>query len=113
MGMNHPGEIAYLAPIGAPTVALVTNAQRAHLEGMGDLDEVAREKGSIFAGLGRPNGVAVINADDAMPDSGGDGGTPTVRTFGIERAEPTCRASVRQHGLDHASSLRRRKARPN
>jgi UDP-N-acetylmuramoyl-tripeptide--D-alanyl-D-alanine ligase len=63
MGMNHPGEIAYLAPIGAPTVALVTNAQRAHLEGMGDLDEVAREKGSIFTGL-PADGVAVINADE-------------------------------------------------
>ena len=63
MGMNHPGEIAYLAQIGSPTVALVTNAQRAHLEGMGDLEEVAREKGSIFGGL-LPNGVAIINADD-------------------------------------------------
>ena len=63
MGMNHPGEIAYLTPIGAPTVALVTNAQRAHLEGMGDLDEVAREKGSVFVGM-PANGVAVINADD-------------------------------------------------
>ncbi|OQA35083.1 MAG: UDP-N-acetylmuramoyl-L-alanyl-D-glutamate--2,6-diaminopimelate ligase [Betaproteobacteria bacterium ADurb.Bin341] len=46
MGMNHPGEIAYLTALGAPTVAVVNNAQRAHLEGMGDLDEVAREKGT-------------------------------------------------------------------
>ena len=63
MGMNHPGEIAYLARIGRPTVALVTNAQRAHLEGMGTLETIATEKGSIFAGLDR-DGVAVFNAGD-------------------------------------------------
>ncbi|MCB1958119.1 MAG: UDP-N-acetylmuramoyl-tripeptide--D-alanyl-D-alanine ligase, partial [Rhodocyclaceae bacterium] len=45
MGMNKPGEIAYLAGIAAPTVAIVTNAHRAHLAGMGGLDEVAIEKG--------------------------------------------------------------------
>ncbi|MBX3679728.1 MAG: UDP-N-acetylmuramoyl-tripeptide--D-alanyl-D-alanine ligase [Rhodocyclaceae bacterium] len=63
MGMNHPGEIAYLTAIAAPTVALVNNAQRAHLEGMGGVNEVAREKGAIYNGLGA-DGVAVINADD-------------------------------------------------
>jgi UDP-N-acetylmuramoyl-tripeptide--D-alanyl-D-alanine ligase len=63
MGMNHPGEIASLARIGRPTVALVTNAQRAHLEGMGSLDRIAAEKGSIFSSLGE-DGVAVFNADD-------------------------------------------------
>jgi len=67
MGMNHPGEIAYLARIGRPTVALVTNAQRAHLEGMGTLDMIAAEKGSIFTGLDQ-DGVAVFNADDAWAD---------------------------------------------
>ena len=67
MGMNHPGEIAYLACIGRPTVALVTNAQRAHLEGMGTLESIAAEKGSIFSGLGR-NGVAVFNAGDPWAD---------------------------------------------
>ena len=67
MGMNHPGEIAYLARIGRPTVALVTNAQRAHLEGMGTLDMIAAEKGSIFTGLPE-NGVAVFNADDPWAD---------------------------------------------
>jgi UDP-N-acetylmuramoyl-tripeptide--D-alanyl-D-alanine ligase len=64
MGANHPGEIAILTRIARPTVALVTNAQRAHLEGMGSLEEIAAEKGSVFEGLDA-NGVAVFNADDA------------------------------------------------
>ena len=63
MGMNHPGEIAYLTALARPTVAVVTNAQRAHLEGLGSLAEVAREKGRIYQGLGE-TGIAVINADD-------------------------------------------------
>ncbi|MDD2874973.1 MAG: UDP-N-acetylmuramoyl-tripeptide--D-alanyl-D-alanine ligase [Azoarcus sp.] len=64
MGMNHPGEIAYLTGLARPTVAVVNNAQRAHLQGMGSLTEVAREKGAIYQGL-RSDGVAIINADDA------------------------------------------------
>jgi UDP-N-acetylmuramoyl-tripeptide--D-alanyl-D-alanine ligase len=50
MGMNRPGEIAYLAGIARPTVAVVTNAQRAHLAGMGTLEAIASEKGSIYSG---------------------------------------------------------------
>ena len=63
MGMNHPGEISSLARIAAPTVAIVTNAQRAHLAGMGTLETIAAEKGSVFPELPE-TGVAVINADD-------------------------------------------------
>jgi UDP-N-acetylmuramoyl-tripeptide--D-alanyl-D-alanine ligase len=63
MGMNHPGEIAYLTRIARPTVALVNNAQRAHLEGLGTVTDVARAKGEIFEGLSA-GGVAVVNADD-------------------------------------------------
>ena len=105
MGMNHPGEIAYLAPIGAPTVALVTNAQRAHLEGMGDLDEVAREKGSIFNGL-PADGVAVINADDAYAEAWKTmaAGRP-VRTFAIDGVADVV-GVVRQHGLEIAIDLK-------
>ena len=104
MGMNHPGEIAYLAPIGAPTVALVTNAQRAHLEGMGDLDEVAREKGAIFSGL-PAEGVAVINADDSYAGywRGVAAGRP-VRSFAIDGAADVV-GKVRQHGLETAVDL--------
>ena len=67
MGMNHPGEIAYLARIARPTVALVTNAQRAHLEGMGTIDMIASEKGSVFVALDA-QGVAVFNSDDQWAD---------------------------------------------
>ncbi|MDY0011811.1 MAG: UDP-N-acetylmuramoyl-tripeptide--D-alanyl-D-alanine ligase [Rhodocyclaceae bacterium] len=67
MGMNHPGEIAYLTQLAKPTVAIVTNAQRAHLQGMGGLLEIAREKGAIYEGLGHA-GVAVVNGDDAFAD---------------------------------------------
>jgi UDP-N-acetylmuramoyl-tripeptide--D-alanyl-D-alanine ligase len=63
MGANHPGEIAYLAGLACPDVALVTNVGPAHLAGFGDLNGVARAKGEIYQGL-RPDGVAVINRDE-------------------------------------------------
>jgi UDP-N-acetylmuramoyl-tripeptide--D-alanyl-D-alanine ligase len=67
MGMNHAGEIDYLTRLAQPSVALVNNAQRAHLEGLGSVQDVALAKGEIFAGLSA-DGVAVFNADDAQAD---------------------------------------------
>lgn len=64
LGMNHPGEIAYLAGLAQPTVALVNNAQREHLEFMGTVEAVARENGSVIAALD-DKGMAVFPADDA------------------------------------------------
>jgi UDP-N-acetylmuramoyl-tripeptide--D-alanyl-D-alanine ligase len=63
LGMNHPGEIAYLAHITKPTVALVNNAQREHLEFMGTVQAVAHENAAVIDALG-PEGVAVFPADD-------------------------------------------------
>lgn len=63
MGANHMGEIANLADMSMPKVALVTNAAEAHLEGFGNLDQVARAKGEVFSSLAL-GGSAVINADD-------------------------------------------------
>ncbi|MDO8788688.1 MAG: UDP-N-acetylmuramoyl-tripeptide--D-alanyl-D-alanine ligase [Sulfuritalea sp.] len=67
MGMNHAGEIDYLTHLTRPSVALVNNAQRAHLAGLGSVQDVALAKGEIFAGLGA-DGIAVFNADDAQAD---------------------------------------------
>jgi UDP-N-acetylmuramoyl-tripeptide--D-alanyl-D-alanine ligase len=63
LGMNHKGEIAYLAGIARPTAALVNNAQREHLEFMRSVEEVAAENASVYGALS-DEGVAVINADD-------------------------------------------------
>jgi UDP-N-acetylmuramoyl-tripeptide--D-alanyl-D-alanine ligase len=63
LGMNHPGEIALLARLAAPTVALVNNAQREHQEFMASVEAVARENGSVLEALGA-SGVAVFPADD-------------------------------------------------
>ena len=64
LGMNHPGEIAVLAALARPTVALVNNAQREHLEFMATVDAVAQENGSVIAAL-PADGVAVFPAQDA------------------------------------------------
>ncbi|MDD5325208.1 MAG: UDP-N-acetylmuramoyl-tripeptide--D-alanyl-D-alanine ligase [Polaromonas sp.] len=63
LGMNHPGEIAYLSELVKPTVALINNAQREHLEFMATVEAVARENGSVLQSLDA-GGVAVFPADD-------------------------------------------------
>jgi UDP-N-acetylmuramoyl-tripeptide--D-alanyl-D-alanine ligase len=63
LGMNHPGEIAYLAAVAKPTVAVVNNAQREHLEFMATVEAVARENGSVLQALDA-SGTAVFPADD-------------------------------------------------
>ena len=64
LGMNHPGEIATLAAIAQPTVALVNNAQREHLEFMHTVDAVATENGAVISAL-PASGCAVFPQDDA------------------------------------------------
>lgn len=67
MGMNHPGEIAALSEVVRPTVALVNNAQREHLEFMHTVEAVARENGAVLAAL-PADGVAVFPSDDTFAD---------------------------------------------
>ena len=63
LGTNNPGEIDRLADICSPDIGVITNIGPAHLEGLGSIEGVAREKGSLLNGL-RKNGKAVLNADD-------------------------------------------------
>ena len=62
IGMNHPGEIAPLARMARPHVALITTVAAAHLEAFDDIAGIALEKATIFDGL-EPGGVAIVNAD--------------------------------------------------
>ena len=63
MGTNAPGEIAALAAIAEPNMAIITNIAETHLEGLGSVEGVAREKGALLDALGT-QGIAFLNADD-------------------------------------------------
>ena len=63
MGTNSPGEIAILAAIAVPDIGLITNIGPAHIEGLGSLEAIREEKGSLFEVMaGR--GTAILNHDD-------------------------------------------------
>jgi UDP-N-acetylmuramoyl-tripeptide--D-alanyl-D-alanine ligase len=62
MGMNHAGEIAALAAIAHPNACVITNAGSAHLEHLGSLDAIAREKASLAFAL-KPGEPAFVGAD--------------------------------------------------
>jgi UDP-N-acetylmuramoyl-tripeptide--D-alanyl-D-alanine ligase len=67
MGMNQTGEIARLSELTQPTVALVVNVQPVHLEKLGSLEAIRREKVSIALGLPK-DGVLVLPPEVAAPE---------------------------------------------
>jgi UDP-N-acetylmuramoyl-tripeptide--D-alanyl-D-alanine ligase len=77
LGTNQPGEIARLSAICTPDIGLITNIGPAHLEGLGSLEGVLREKSALLAGLA-PGGRALLNADDPLlrPLTGPSGSAP-------------------------------------
>jgi len=84
LGMNHVGEIAHLAKIAQPTIALVNNAQREHQEFMASVEAVARENGAAIEAL-PAGGTAVFPADDDYtPLWRTMAGTRPVLTFAFE-----------------------------
>ncbi len=76
MGMNQPGEIARLSELTQPTVALVVNVQPVHLEKLGSLEAIRREKVSVVQGLPR-SGVLVLPTEVEAPEWNG-----TILRFG-------------------------------
>ncbi len=84
MGAGKPGDIAYLAAIARPRVGLVNNVGPAHLERMHSLEGIAETKGAMYQAL-PPDGVAVINADDAFAVYfAGLAGTRRILRFGLD-----------------------------
>jgi UDP-N-acetylmuramoyl-tripeptide--D-alanyl-D-alanine ligase len=98
MGAARRGDIAYLAGIAAPTVAVVTNAGRAHLAGFGSIEDVAATKGELFESLAA-TGTAIINRDDRFFASWWERSAGRGRvTFGLHAA-----ADFRAEDIAHAN----------
>lgn len=93
-GMNAAGEIGELGALCRPHMAVVNNAQRAHIGHFDSVESIARAKGELIDSL-PADGVAVINADDPHAFLWRDlAGGRRVIGFGFERdadyrGEPT------------------------
>ncbi len=67
IGMNHPGEIAPLAVLAGPDVAVVTAIEATHIGNMGSLEAIADEKASVAQGI-LQGGRFVLPADSAWAE---------------------------------------------
>lgn len=106
MGMNHPGEIAPLAALARPDVAIITSIGVAHIEFLGSRDGIAQEKGALAEAL-TPEGTLVLPAEDDYTPRLGARTKGRVLLAGIERgdvqacdirAEWDCTRFVLKHG---------------
>jgi UDP-N-acetylmuramoyl-tripeptide--D-alanyl-D-alanine ligase len=82
VGMSEPGEIAALARIVEPDVAVLVNVGVAHAGGVGgSRAAVAREKGALVEALGS-RGTAIVNLDDEAAAAQAMRCRGRVETFG-------------------------------
>ncbi|MCI2082767.1 MAG: UDP-N-acetylmuramoyl-tripeptide--D-alanyl-D-alanine ligase [Bacteroidales bacterium] len=66
MGTSHPGEITFSTSMGRPTLGLITNIGKAHLEGFGSIEGVKKAKGELYDYLAANGGKAFYNTGNPM-----------------------------------------------
>lgn len=98
IGTNAPGEIAQLTAVARPDVGIVTCVAPAHLEGLGSLEGVAREKAALPAGLPE-GGLCILNGDDAACRAMAELTKADVQFTSVTRATDWFATEVRFHAL--------------
>ncbi|MCM8801224.1 MAG: UDP-N-acetylmuramoyl-tripeptide--D-alanyl-D-alanine ligase [Candidatus Omnitrophica bacterium] len=85
LGTNHIGEIDYLSKICLPNLGIITNIGPSHLEYLGSLEGVFKEKYSLIENLKEPY-LGFLNADDRFLRTKIDNKTlkPFIISFGIK-----------------------------
>ncbi len=104
LGMNRPGEIQRLAEICLPDIGLITNIGPAHLEGLGSMEAVTKAKGELLGKI-KPDGTAILNADDPGLLKLADITPITVLFFGMSKDAAIRAESVEKKGEGLSFSL--------
>ncbi len=65
MGMDHFGEIDYLANIARPDMGVITNIGDAHIEHLGSRENIFKAKCELLPYV-KPDGLLVLNGDDPL-----------------------------------------------
>jgi UDP-N-acetylmuramoyl-tripeptide--D-alanyl-D-alanine ligase len=97
MGMNRRGEIGRLTEIADPDVGVITNVGHAHLEGLGDIRNVAKAKAEMVEKISAGAAV-VLNGDDALLMETASKFRDDFVTFGLGRENKVRATEVHSHG---------------
>lgn len=104
MGMNRRGEIGRLTEIADPDVGVITNVGHAHLEGLGDIRNVARAKAEMVEKISA-GATVVLNGDDALLMETALGFREDVVTFGFGPKNKVRATGILSHGAGGVSFL--------
>jgi UDP-N-acetylmuramoyl-tripeptide--D-alanyl-D-alanine ligase len=99
MGMYVGGEIADLAAIARPSIGVVTAVQPVHLSRIGTIEAVEQAKGELVEAL-PPDGVAILNDDDARVRRMGARTRAAVLTYGFSADADVGAEAVESVGPD-------------
>lgn len=98
MGMWAQGEMALLCDIARPQIGVVTMVGPVHMERLGTISAIEREKGELPASL-PPDGVAVLNADDERVAGMAARTRAHVMTFGFGAGADVRAEDIEPHGF--------------
>lgn len=99
MGMNRPGEIGRLTEIADPEVGVITNVAKAHLEGVGSLEGVARAKVELMERM-PSRGTALLNGDDPVLMRAASRFERKVLRFGLGAQNDVRGVNIRNSGRE-------------
>lgn len=105
LGMNVFGEIKRLSEICKPDIAVITNIGSGHLEGVGNIEGVARAKKEILDGL-KTDGTFVVNADDPYIRDMAKGWSGKMISFGLDNLDADVRTPFVDYNCCYGSGVK-------
>jgi len=97
MGMNRPGEISRLTEIADPDVGVILNVGMAHIEGLSDLDGVAKAKTELIKKISS-EGLMILNGDDERLMKRASIFQKQKMTFGLGQGNDVRAADIKNDG---------------